>query len=214
MKVGGYDYSIKGTLGTQGVQLNASAEAYAVKTHKDLYAPPNSNLKVDTNGMVGVKGQVTIDHAGGGADVFAGAAQEFNLKYENDVLKYSGTAEVQAGAGAASEWNLGFEGGKLLIKGKYGRTWGLGGKVSQTMAIDPDAVEKHVFTPEVERTVDTVGNVIRITTSVLADAARSKFDQVFGQGAATNAVDVASGTLKGAVSNAGSSFMRSVGLSP
>ncbi|BBZ10615.1 hypothetical protein [Mycobacterium branderi] len=50
----------------------------------------------------------------------------------------------QLGAGGSGHFDFGMQDGKFVLGGTFGAAWGLGGKISPHIAVDPNAVVRGV----------------------------------------------------------------------
>ncbi len=77
-------------------------------------------------------------HAGG--ELFAGARAEIGGQADLGGIGGEASVEGWAGAGIAGDLDLGYRDGKIEIGGSGGVAWGLGGKISGSITIDPGEV--------------------------------------------------------------------------
>jgi hypothetical protein len=88
----------------------------------------------------GAGGAVTEHGVSGHLDGFVGLEGGAKGTYHLGPVDLSLGAAGQAGYGGNADVDFGMEGGKFVMGGSLGAAWGLGGKISPKIAIDPKAV--------------------------------------------------------------------------
>jgi hypothetical protein len=138
-----------GSQHSDGVTGNAGVDAWAVKGEghwsRDVFGHP---LTASANGEVGAHAgaDATItDHGVSlGGDAFVGAELGGKVDYPLGPVDLSLGGAAQVGAGGSAHLDIGMEDGKFVLGGTLGAAWGLGGKISPHIAVDPNAVVRGV----------------------------------------------------------------------
>jgi hypothetical protein len=107
----------------------------------DVFGNPlTAFANAEAGARAGADATITDHGVSAAADAFVGVELGGKLQYELGPVDLSLGAAGQAGAGASGGIDFGMEDGKLIMGGTLGGAWGLGGKISPHIAIDPNAL--------------------------------------------------------------------------
>lgn len=143
--VAGVEASASGKIDANGLAAEAGATVTAIKIEGSAggeYGIAEGEVKASGSVEATAEGDVAFGpkgvHAGG--ELFAGAKAEASAS--GDVGGVGGEAKVEgwAGIGASGDVDLGYRDGKFEIGGSGGLAFGVGGKVSVHITIDPAEV--------------------------------------------------------------------------
>lgn len=127
---------------TQGLQAKIEAEANLAKAEGQIgYRNDYSDVHLAGSAQVGASGEGEATFSTDGVEVegevFAGARVGGDIEGSVGGIGITGGAEGWAGAGAGAGARFEFEDGKWHIGANAGLAWGLGGKASVGIVIDP-----------------------------------------------------------------------------
>jgi hypothetical protein len=139
----GWQGEAYGSQHTDGITGKADAGAWLGKGEaswsRNLFGNP---LTTSGNAEVGVHAgadAAITDHGVSlGGDAFGGAEIGGKVDYNLGPVDLSLGGAAQAGAGATAHLDIGMEDDKFVLGATLGEAWGLGGKVSPHIAIDPN----------------------------------------------------------------------------
>jgi hypothetical protein len=141
----GYQGGAEATKTSDGVTGKAGADAWAAKGQGE-WSGNVFGHQLDTNasGELGAHanadGTLTDHGISAGGDAFIGGEISGKGDYHLGPVDLSLGASGQMGAGGSAHLDLGMEDGKFVMGGTLGAAWGLGGKISPHIAVDPKAV--------------------------------------------------------------------------
>jgi hypothetical protein len=92
----------------------------------------------------GAHGALTDHGFSMGGDTFAGAEIGGKLDYPIGPVDTRLGGALQYGVGLTADLDAGMQDGKFVLGGSFGGAWGVGGKISPHIAIDPKSIESAV----------------------------------------------------------------------
>jgi hypothetical protein len=148
----GYQTDAEAKQTTDGIGGKAGADGWVAKGGGDWSGNVfghqlDANASAEAGAHANVDGVLTDHGVSAGGDAFVGIEGGVKGDYHLGPVDLSLGATGQLGAGGSGHFDLGMdENGKFVIGGTLGAAWGLGGKISPHIAIDPkgvsDAVDK------------------------------------------------------------------------
>jgi hypothetical protein len=141
----GYQGGAQATKTSDGVTGHAGADAWAAKGQGEwsgnvLGHPLDATASGEIGAHANADATVTDHGISAGGDAFVGGEISGKGEYHLGPVDLSLGASGQMGAGGSAHLDLGMEDGKFVMGGTLGAAWGVGGKFSPHIAIDPKAV--------------------------------------------------------------------------